>query len=80
MEYVIAEHESSILPDGKNWKLVWSDEFDGVVIDGSRWRFREYMMGHRHKTWSDFCASLDGKSNLVLSLVERDGDFFTSQL
>ena len=80
MEYVIAGHESSILPDGVNWRLVWNDEFDGSKIDDGKWRFREYMMGHRHKTWSDSCASLDGKSNLILSLVEKDGDFFTSQL
>lgn len=80
MEYVITGHESSILPDGVNWRLVWNDEFDGSKIDDGKWRFREYMMGHRHKTWSDSCASLDGKSNLILSLVEKDGDFFTSQL
>lgn len=78
MEYVIEGHESSILPDGVNWRLVWNDEFDGSKIDDGKWRFREYMMGHRHKTWSDSCASLDGKSNLILSLVEKDGDFFTS--
>ena len=28
--------------NGQGWKLVWSDEFDGDSLDGSKW---SYMLG-----------------------------------
>ena len=31
-KYEVKEHEPSYLPDGE-WKLVWSDEFDGTELD-----------------------------------------------
>ena len=27
------EHVKSLLPAGKQWKLVWNDEFDGTELD-----------------------------------------------
>ena len=30
-------HEDSLLPDGKSFKLVWQDEFDGDTLDTSKW-------------------------------------------
>ena len=29
-KYEVENHEYSLLPEGKNWSLVWSDEFDEV--------------------------------------------------
>ena len=48
-------------PQGRKWKLVWSDEFNGAELDRTKWDFRLYMMHQRHKTWTEDAASLDGK-------------------
>ncbi len=40
---VRAEHHEDSLPptpDGKAWKLVWHDEFDGTKLDESKWTYR----------------------------------------
>ena len=39
-EYKVEGHVSSFLPADKNWKLVWSDEFDGTELDRSKWDYR----------------------------------------
>ena len=70
----------SKLPPGKQWKLVWSDEFNGTQLDRTKWDFRLHIMQTRHKTWTEEGAALDGKGNLLLKLYEKDGDYFTSQL
>lgn len=30
IKYNVKNHEPSFLPEGKQWKLAWSDEFDGT--------------------------------------------------
>lgn len=78
--FELKQHAASLLPDGRQWKLVWNDEFDGDTLDMDKWRFRSHIMGQRFETWTDEAAKLDGAGNLVLSLVEKDGAFYTSQL
>jgi hypothetical protein len=29
-------------PEGKTWKMIWHDEFDGTKIDTSKWDIPEY--------------------------------------
>ena len=36
--------EASLLPDGKKFKLVWHDEFDGNSLDESKWSYRTNRM------------------------------------
>ncbi len=79
-KYEIKDHVPSFLPDGKKWKLVWSDEFDGTELDRSKWDYRLNMMGNRHKTWSDEGVTLDGNSNAVFTVFEKDGEICSSQL
>ena len=31
--YEVPGHVPSYLPEGKKWKLVWADEFDGTELD-----------------------------------------------
>ncbi|MGQ9604793.1 MAG: glycoside hydrolase family 16 protein [Thermogutta sp.] len=76
----IGEPVASRLPPGKQWNLVWSDEFDGTELDRGKWGFRLHMMHQRHETWVEDAWYLDGKGHLVLTVYERDGDYFTSQL
>lgn len=81
MKYLIDDsHAESLLPDGKQWKLVWNDEFDGDTLDRDKWDFRLHLMQRRHSTFTDEGAVLDGKSNLLLSLIEKDGQYYSPHL
>lgn len=79
-EYEIKDHEPSLLPDGKKWKLVWADEFDGTVLDESKWNYRLYYWGEKFDAWTDKGVELDGKSNVVFKPIEIDGRLCSSQL
>ena len=74
------EHAKSLLPAGKKWKLVWNDEFDGTELDMTKWSFRYHILQKRQMCLTDETASLDGKGNLVLSLMEKDGHYYSSQI
>ena len=74
------EHAKSLLPAGKKWKLVWNDEFDGTELDMTKWSFRYHILQKRQICLTDEAATLDGKGNLVLSLMEKDGHYYCSQL
>ena len=74
------EHAKSLLPAGKKWKLVWNDEFDGTELDMTKWSFRYHILQKRQMCLSDETAALDGKGNLVLSLMEKDGHYYSTQL
>lgn len=52
------------LPEGKAWKLTWSDEFDGDEINAAKWDLPEYE--RRGHLWRAANAYLDGKGNAVL--------------
>lgn len=76
----VAGHAPSFLPDGKDFKLVWSDEFDGDTLDRTKWDYRVSMMGKRHPAWVDKGVHLDGRSNAVFTLLEEDGRPVSAQL
>ncbi len=64
------------IPDGKTWKLAWSDEFDGTQIDQSKWE----IMGdfkRRDGFWVKEDSYLDGKGNLLVR-TKKDGERYTS--
>jgi beta-glucanase (GH16 family) len=59
-------------PEGKTWKLVWNDEFDGEKLDESKWTYRPD--GKRKSGWwSRKAISLDGDGHLVITTF-MDGD------
>jgi alpha-L-fucosidase len=63
------------LPEGQDWKLAWSDEFEGSAIDQSKWE----VLGdskRRDGYWVKADAYLDGKGNLILR-TQKDGDRYT---
>lgn len=76
----MTDHAKSLLPAGKKWKLVWHDEFDGTELDRSKWDFRLHLLQQRHNTFTDEGAVLDGKGNLLLTLIEKDGQFYSPHL
>ena len=59
------------VPEGKVWKLVWHDEFEGDKLDESKWDVPDNK--RRDGWWSRKAISLDGKGNLVMSTL-KDGD------
>lgn len=77
--YEIEGHEPSFLPDGK-WNLAFADEFDGTTLNRAVWDYRVSMMGRRHPAWVEDGVTLDGKSNAVFTLMEKDGHLVSSQL
>jgi len=64
------------LPPGKQWALAWSDEFNGTVLDQSKWD----VMGdwkRRDGYWVRQDCYLDGNGNLVIR-TKKDGTRYTS--
>lgn len=58
-------------PPSPDYKLVWSDEFDGTELDRAKWDYRQ--LGPRRKAINaKECVTLDG-GNLVLT-TKRVGD------
>jgi len=59
-------------PAGKDWKLVWQDEFDGEKLDTTKWTPRPDGK-RKGGWWSQKAVGLDGKGNLVIKTF-MDGD------
>ena len=78
-----AEREPSMLPAGYDFKLVWSDEFDGTALDASKWSYRTNFWGKR-ANW--FATPEDGAVTVKdgfahLRIVRRaDGSYCSPQL
>jgi len=58
-------------PPGQSWQLTWHDEFEGTALDETKWEVPENR--RRDGWWSRRAVSLDGKGNLVLSVL-KEGD------
>ena len=56
-------------PQGKSWKLIWQDEFEGTTLDASKWDTPEYQ--RRDGYWSRKAISLDGNGNLKVPVDYR---------
>lgn len=79
-KYEVEGHEPSYLPDGTNWKLVWSDEFDGPELDRTKWDFRLNFWGKPFDAYTDEGIVFDGKSNIELHRVLKNGRYVSPQL
>ena len=75
----VAGEAPSLLPPGKEWKLVWNDEFNGAEIDKTKWMCRESFWGQDFPAFShDFeGVEMTGRGTVRLHLL-RKGDDFTS--
>jgi beta-glucanase (GH16 family) len=64
------------LAPGREWRPIWSDEFDGKTIDTSKWE----VIGdspRRDGWWTKSAVELDGEGHLVL-LTNKEGDRYVS--
>ncbi|WP_038160386.1 glycoside hydrolase family 16 protein [Verrucomicrobium sp. BvORR106] len=61
------------------WTLVWQDEFDGQVLDATKWAVR--APGLRESAMiSAENVSLDGAGHLLLTTTEKDGVIHTGMI
>jgi beta-glucanase (GH16 family) len=70
-----AEEPKDQLPapsEGKSWKLVWHDEFEGTALDETKWTSRPDGK-RKGGWWNRKAVSLDGKGNLVIRTY-REGE------
>ncbi len=58
-------------PDGRAWKLVWHDEFDGAKLDEAKWDIPEYK--RRDAYWTRNAIVLDGQGHLAIRTF-KEGD------
>lgn len=72
-------HAESLLPAGKEWKLVWSDEFDGDTLDETKWNFRTHFWGYKSPTWTNEGIEVSD-STLKINLVRKGDDFYSAHL
>jgi len=80
-EFKVENHAPSYLPDGYDWEYIWGDEFDGTELDKSKWDFRTHMMHVEHPGWvKEEGISFDGNSNIIFSVIEKDGRICSTQL
>lgn len=78
-KFELKDHEPSLLPEGKAWKLVWNDEFDGDALDTTKWDFRLHYWGKAHEGYSE--EGVIVKDGCVeLHRTERDGYYVSPQL
>jgi beta-glucanase (GH16 family) len=59
-------------PNGKAWKLVWNDEFDGEKLDETKWTYRPDGK-RKGGWWSKKAIRLDGDGHLVITTF-MDGE------
>ena len=78
--YEVENHAPSFLPQDKNWKLVWSDEFDGSELDRSKWDFRTTFWGKKSPTFTTEGVTFDGESHMRINLIEKNGNFYSAHL
>ena len=58
------------LPDGKAWKLLWNDEFNGDKLDETKWNVPPDGP-RRDAWWMRKAISLDGHGNLAISTLKE---------
>ncbi len=73
-------HRPSFLPEGKEWKMVWNDEFDSSELDTSKWGFRKAFWGKFSPTFTDEGLDFSGDSTMKINLIEKDGNYYSAHL
>jgi len=61
-------------PQGKAWKLVWHDEFEGTKLDESKWETPPDGR-RRDAWWMRKAVSLDGEGHLAISTLKEGGKY-----
>ena len=79
-EFKVDGEVSSFLPDKKGWKLAFADEFNGDVLDKSKWTFRKHLFHKPHAGWVED-EGLDFKDGcIIFKQIVKDGKKYSCQL
>lgn len=63
------------------YKLVWSDEFDGMYVNTAKWNYRAEGTVRNYGTVSRNTISLDGKGNAIIQVTkDNNGKYYIGQL
>ena len=63
----------------EKYSLIWSDEFDGITLDESKWEYR--FLGPRRKAINvKEAVSLDGNGNLIIRTFKDGDNYYTGMI
>lgn len=87
--FVVISHSSKLFGQNKtdvekllsNYRLVWQDEFNGRILDTSKWSYRADN-AKRNYAWVDGAKtiSIDGMGHAVIRTILEDGKYYVGQL
>jgi beta-glucanase (GH16 family) len=80
VEFKVEGEVSSFLPDKKNWKLTFSDEFNCKQLDKSKWAFRRHLFHHEHGGWIEDEGIAFENGCIIFKQIEKDGKKCSCQL
>ena len=79
----VKDRAPSLLPEGRCFRLIWNDEFDGTSLDASKWMYRTNFWGrlaHWYAKPEDGCVEVkDGLAHLKVRKLPN-GQFVSPQL
>ena len=78
-KYEVQDRISSYLPEDSERKLVWSDEFDGIELDRTKWDYRLMFRGERFDAYTDQGVVVKDR-RVELHRTEIDGRYVSPQL
>lgn len=64
----------------KEYKLVWSDEFDGTEIDQTKWNYRATGATRGYAVVAEDNCFLNGEGQLVIETRQDGEDYFVGQV
>ncbi len=79
-KFEVSGHEPSFLPDGHEYSLCFSDEFDAPTLDRTKWDYRKHIFHGEHKCWLEDEGLEFKDGNIIFKLVEKDGQYYSTQL
>jgi len=73
------ENQSPAAIAAKGYDLFWADEFDGAVLDSTKWR--HYHPGKRRDAVNvEHAVTLDGQGHLVIATSRSGDDYHTGMI
>lgn len=64
----------------KKYELYWNDDFNGEVIDTTKWRYRGTGVRRQFATVSEDNCYLDGEGHLIIRTTKKDTSYLIGQV
>ncbi|MFZ9029180.1 MAG: glycoside hydrolase family 16 protein [Crocinitomicaceae bacterium] len=62
------------------YDLFWSDEFNGKILDTTKWRYRGTGNQRQFASVSEDNCYLDGEGHLVIETTKKDSNYYVGQI